>query len=55
MKDLYKLGATEVVALLRKREVSPLELVESSAERFQLASYLEGLFGVSRLTPIDPR
>ncbi|MGZ5122117.1 MAG: hypothetical protein ACXWC1_04915 [Burkholderiales bacterium] len=22
---------------------------------FELASYLEGLFGVSRLTPIDPR
>ena len=31
--ELWRLDATEVVALLRRREVSPLELVEASAER----------------------
>ena len=35
MKDLYKLTATEAVALLKKREVSPLELVEASIERIE--------------------
>jgi amidase len=33
MKDVYKLSATEAVALLKKREVSPLELVEASIAR----------------------
>ena len=31
--ELWRLDATEVVDLLRRREVSPLELVEASAER----------------------
>ena len=31
--ELWRLGATEVVELLRRREVSPLELVEASTER----------------------
>ena len=35
MKDLYKLTATEAVALLKKREVSPLELVEASIARIE--------------------
>ena len=35
MKDLYKLTATEAVALLKKREVSPLELVEASIDRIE--------------------
>ena len=35
MKDLYKLSATEAVALLKKREVSPLELVEASIARIE--------------------
>ncbi|MEA3153027.1 MAG: amidase [Betaproteobacteria bacterium] len=35
MKDLYKLGATEAVALLKKREVSPLELVDVSIDRIE--------------------
>ena len=35
MKELYKLSATETVALLRKREVSPLELVEASIARIE--------------------
>jgi amidase len=33
--DLYKLAAREAVALLRKREVSPLELVEASIDRIE--------------------
>jgi amidase len=33
MKDVYKLSATAAVALLKKREVSPLELVEASIAR----------------------
>src|SRR5947208_12096478 len=33
MTDLWKLTAVEAVALLEKREVSPLELVEASAKR----------------------
>src|SRR5215210_4020819 len=33
MKDVYKLTATEAVALLKKRDVSPLELVEASIAR----------------------
>ncbi|MCY4406425.1 MAG: amidase, partial [Rhodospirillaceae bacterium] len=31
--ELWRLGAADVVDLLRRREVSPLELVEASAER----------------------
>src|SRR5229473_3759664 len=31
--DLWKLTAVEAVALLKKREISPLELVEASARR----------------------
>ncbi len=31
--ELWRLGAAEVVDLLRRREVSPLELVDASAER----------------------
>jgi amidase len=33
--DLYKLSARDAVALLKKREVSPLELVEASIERIE--------------------
>src|SRR2546423_14734598 len=33
MKDVYKLSATDAVGLLKKREVSPLELVEASIAR----------------------
>jgi amidase len=33
--DLYKLTARDAVALLKKREVSPLELVEASIERIE--------------------
>lgn len=33
--DLYKLTAREAVALLRKREVSPLELVDASIDRIE--------------------
>ena len=33
MNELCKLSAVEAVALLEKREVSPLELVEASARR----------------------
>jgi amidase len=31
--DLWKLTALETVALLKKREISPLDLVEASARR----------------------
>src|SRR5260370_21828136 len=31
--DLWKLTAVEAVALLKKREISPLDLVEASAKR----------------------
>src|SRR5712691_634160 len=31
--DLWKLAAVEAVALLKKREISPLDLVEASAKR----------------------
>ena len=31
--DLWKLTAVEAAALLKKREISPLELVEASAKR----------------------
>ena len=33
MSELWKLTATEAVARLKTREISPLELVEASAER----------------------
>ena len=33
MQDLYRLTATQAVALLRKGEVTPLELVEASIAR----------------------
>src|SRR5687767_3479909 len=33
MHELWKLSATEAVALLRRREVSPLELVDAAAAR----------------------
>jgi amidase len=35
MSDLWRLSATEAVARLRKREVSPLELVEAAASRIE--------------------
>ena len=35
MNDLIRMSATEVVALLRKREVTPLELVEASIARIE--------------------
>ena len=35
MKEFYRLSATEAVALLKKREVSPLELVEASIARIE--------------------
>ena len=33
MNELCKLGAVETVALLKKREISPIDLVEASAQR----------------------
>ena len=33
MTDLWKLTAVETVARLKKREVSPIDLVEASARR----------------------
>jgi amidase len=35
MTDLWRLTATEAVARLRKRELSPLELVEAAASRIE--------------------
>ncbi len=35
MTDLWRLGATEVVARLRRRELSPLELVDAAAARIE--------------------
>ena len=35
MEDLYKLSASEAVALLRKTEVSPSEMVEASIQRIE--------------------
>ena len=35
MNDLWRLTATEAVAKLRKRELSPLELVEAAASRIE--------------------
>ena len=36
MNDLYKLTATDAVALLKNRDVSPLDLVEASIERIDM-------------------
>jgi amidase len=35
MTDLWRLTATEAVAKLRKKELSPLELVEAAASRIE--------------------
>ncbi|HEY5700891.1 MAG TPA: amidase family protein [Gammaproteobacteria bacterium] len=35
MKELFRLSATEAVGLLRKREISPLELVDASIARIE--------------------
>ena len=35
MSELYRLTATEAVALLRRREVAPIELVEASIARIE--------------------
>jgi len=35
MTDLWRLTATEAVGNLRKRELSPLELVEAAAARIE--------------------
>ena len=37
MNDLWRLTATEAVAKLRKRELSPLDLVEAAASRIETA------------------
>jgi amidase len=36
MNDLWRLTATEAVGKLRKRELSPLEIVEAAAARIEI-------------------
>ena len=49
--ELWRMSAVEAVARLRKREVSPLELVEASAQRIAEVERVSARY-VSRLLPL---
>ena len=64
MSDLFRLSARAAVDLLRKGEVSPLEMVDAAAARIEATDgalnalptpCIERVFGTAGQLPIEPR